>query len=229
MILKTNRKSLVEQVAEQIEQLIEQKHWKVGDKLPPEMELIEEFDVSRNTLREAVRALVHAGLLETKQGSGTMVRSTSALDAALKRHVKKSTMLETLEVRLALEKQAAQMAAERRTESDLIDLELCINNCKEASAKKDLEQFISSDIQFHKTVVAASNNQLLIDLYENMTEVLFSFVQDFMTIEPLFPFEQGIHLELFKAIQKQNKESAAAYVENDMEVLKESIIKIMKE
>ncbi len=89
MILKTNRKSLVEQVAEQIEQLIEQKHWKVGDKLPPEMELIEEFDVSRNTLREAVRALVHAGLLETKQGSGTMVRSTSALDAALKRHVKK--------------------------------------------------------------------------------------------------------------------------------------------
>lgn len=229
MIRKTNRKSLVEQVVEQIEQLIEQRHWTVGEKLPPEMELMEEFDVSRNTLREAIRALVHAGLLETKQGSGTIVRSTSALDAALKRHVKKSTMLETLEVRLALEKQAAQMASERRTETDLKQLEACIRSCKDASANNELDQFISSDIQFHKTVVQASSNQLLIDLYEHMTEILYSFVHDFMTMEPPFQFEQEFHLELFEAIQKQDKESAAAHVENDMEVLKENIIKIMEE
>lgn len=122
MIQKINRLSLVEQVAEQMEQLIEQGQWKVGEKLPPEMELMDKFGVSRNTLREAIRALVHAGLLETKQGSGTLVRSTSVLGAALKRHVKKSTMMETLEVRFALEKQAAKMAAERRTEGDLAKL-----------------------------------------------------------------------------------------------------------
>ncbi len=64
---KTSRVSLVEQVVMQIESLIEKGHWEIGDKLPPELELMEEFDVSRNTLREAIRALVHAGLLETRQ------------------------------------------------------------------------------------------------------------------------------------------------------------------
>lgn len=229
MIQKTNRKSLVEQVVTQIEQLIDQGHWKVGEKIPPEMELLEEFDVSRNTLREAIRALVYAGLLETKQGSGTIVRSTSALGAALERYIKKSTMLETVEVRLALEKQAAEMASERRTKADLNQLKTCIENCKKASANHDLDRFISSDIQFHQTVVQASGNQLLIDLYEHMTEILYSFVYEFMAMEPPFQYEQGIHLELFEAIKNQDKASAAAYVENDMEVLKDMIVTLTEE
>lgn len=186
MIQKINRLSLVEQVAEQMEQLIEQGQWKVGEKLPPEMELMDKFGVSRNTLREAIRALVHAGLLETKQGSGTLVRSTSVLGAALKRHVKKSTMMETLEVRFALEKQAAKMAAERRTEGDLAKLEASVSETKVASEKEDIDQFITSDIEFHKAIVQASGNQLLIDLYEHMTDLLYSFVHDFLAMQPSF-------------------------------------------
>ena len=164
MIQKINRLSLVEQVAEQMEQLIEQGQWKVGEKLPPEMELMDKFGVSRNTLREAIRALVHAGLLETKQGSGTLVRSTSVLGAALKRHVKKSTMMETLEVRFALEKQAAKMAAERRTEGDLAKLEASVSETKVASEKEDIDQFITAHIAFHKAIVQASGKQLLMDV-----------------------------------------------------------------
>src|SRR5699024_12463971 len=97
MIQKINRMTLVEQVVEQIEQLMEQGKWKVSDKLPPEMELMKKFDVSRNTLREAIRALDHAGILETKQGSGTLVRSTSSLGSAFKRHANKTTKLEMIE------------------------------------------------------------------------------------------------------------------------------------
>lgn len=229
MIRKTKRTSLVEQVAEQMEQLIEQRQWKVSEKIPPEMELMKDFDVSRNTLREAIRSLVHAGLLETKQGSGTFVRSTSSLRAALKRHLNKTTMLDTLEVRVALEKQAAQIAAERRTEADLTKLEVCIRSCQNASVNEDLEQFITSDIQFHKTIVQASGNQLLIDLYEQMTDVLYSFVHDFIVMEPSFFIEQALHLELFEAIQNQDKKSAALYVESDMDVLKGHISKMLED
>lgn len=229
MIQKINRLSLVEQVAEQMEQLIEQGQWKVGEKLPPEMELMDKFGVSRNTLREAIRALVHAGLLETKQGSGTLVRSTSVLGAALKRHVKKSTMMETLEVRFALEKQAAKMAAERRTEGDLAKLEASVLETKVASEKEDIDQFITSDIEFHKAIVQASGNQLLIDLYEHMTDLLYSFVHDFLAMQPSFQLEQGLHLNLLDAIQKQDQASAAMYVENDMEVLKDYILKMTEE
>src|SRR5699024_8815031 len=148
MIRKTNRKSLVDQVSEQIEQLIEQGEWSVGDKILPVMELMEEFDVSRNTLIEAIRDLVHAGLFVKKQGRRTTVRSCSALGAELRRRVKKSTMLETLEVRFALENQAAHMAAENRTEADLTQLKTCIQQCKRASENDDLEQFIQFDIEF---------------------------------------------------------------------------------
>src|SRR5699024_793158 len=125
MLRKTSRVSLVEQVSSQIEKLIESGQWCVGDRLPPEMELMKEFDVSRNTLREAIQALVHAGLLETKQGSGTIVQSSSALGAALQRRIEKSTVIETLEVRLALEREAAQLAAKRRNEKDLESMQEC--------------------------------------------------------------------------------------------------------
>ncbi|WP_077602950.1 FadR/GntR family transcriptional regulator [Oceanobacillus sojae] len=229
MIQKTNRMNLVEQVASQIEQLIGSGHWQIGDRIPPEMELMEKFDVSRNTLREAIRALVHAGLLETKQGSGTIVRSANALGAAIKRHVKKSAMLETLDVRLALEKQAAQLAAEHRSETDLAKLEAYIQLSRQAVEKKDYEQFIELDIHFHQAVVSASHNQLLIDLYEPLAEIIYSFVQDLMAMNKPFKYEEELHIELFTAIRSQDKQAAATYVEDYMEVLRKEVVEMIEE
>lgn len=229
MIQKTNRMNLVEQVAAQMEQLIESGSWQVGEKIPPEMELMEKFDVSRNTLREAIRALVHAGLLETKQGSGTIVRSANSLGAALKRYVKKTALLEILDVRLALEKQAAQLAAEHRTEADLAKLEEYIQLSRQAVENEDWAQFIELDIHFHKAVVMASTNQLLIDLYEPLLESINSFVQDLMAMKPPFKFEEELHIELLAAIRGQDKEAAATYVDNYMELLRKEIIKMTGE
>ncbi|AMX01095.1 GntR family transcriptional regulator [Rummeliibacillus stabekisii] len=221
--------NLVEQVATQMEQLIESGSWQVGEKIPPEMELMEKFDVSRNTLREAIRALVHAGLLETKQGSGTIVRSANSLGAALKRYVKKTALLEILDVRLALEKQAAQLAAEHRTEADLAKLEEYIQLSRQAVENEDWAQFIELDIHFHKAVVMASTNQLLIDLYEPLLESINSFVQDLMAMKPPFKFEEELHIELLVAIRGQDKEAAATYVDNYMELLRKEIIKMTGE
>lgn len=229
MIQKASRMSLAEQVAAQMENLIEQEHWKTGEKIPPEKELMEKFDVSRNTLREAIRALVHAGLLETKQGSGTIVHNKSALGAALERHVKKATMLETLEVRLALEKQAAQLAAERRTNKDLEKMKASLESCQQASLDGDTEKFISSDIEFHQAVVQSSRNQLLIDLYGHMTDALNAFVQEMLALEFPLSFEEELHRGLLEAIQNQDFAAAAGYVEKDMEALQNSVMKMMEE
>lgn len=229
MIQKTNRINLVEQVAAQIEQLIGTGHWQVGERIPPEMELMEKFDVSRNTLREAIRALVHAGLLETKQGSGTVVRSANSLGAALKRHIKKSALLETLDVRLALEKQAAQLAAEHRTEADLTKLDSYIQRSRQAVENSDYKQFMELDIYFHQAIVSASNNQLLIDLYEPLVEIIYNFVQDLMAMNAPFKYEEELHLELFTAIRNQDKVAAAAYVEDYMEVLRREVVERIEE
>lgn len=211
MLQKAQRVSLVEQVVMQIEQLIESKHWGVGDKLPPEMELMKQFDVSRNTLREAIHALVHAGLLETKQGSGTFVQSSSALGAAVHRHIKKSSLLDTLEVRLALEREAAELAAKHRTDADLNILQDCINQCQCAAKKGDIEKFISADIAFHKSIIKAAHNQLMEDLYEHMTDSLYASIRDVMIARHI-DLKKEIHYELLGAIREKNTEEATRFV-----------------
>lgn len=212
MLKKTSRLSLVEQVVMQIESLIEKGHWAIGDKLPPEIELMEEFDVSRNTLREAIRALVHAGLLETKQGSGTIVRSSSSLGAAIERHLEKSNLIETLEVRLALEREAAQLAAIHRNNDDLQQLGTCMDQCRDAVQRDAVEDFITADMAFHKAMVKASHNQLLQELYEYMTEPLYASIRKLMITDTPFAYENLIHSELLEAIREQNLEGATKYV-----------------
>lgn len=229
MIQKINRMSLVEQVAAQIEELIQSEQWTVEAKIPPETELMEQFAVSRNTLREAIRALVHAGLLETKQGSGTIVRSKNTLDAALKKYVKKATMLETVDVRVALEKQAAELAAHHRTEQDLAQLEASIKACQQAAEQDDVDQFIASDINFHKAVVHAGNNQLLIQLYEPLTEVLYAFIQDIITLDKPFQYEEGLHTDLLEAIRAQDAEAATHYIESYLKIVKDNVMTMMEE
>ena len=229
MIQKINRMSLVEQVAAQIEELIQSERWTIGKKIPPETDLMEQFAVSRNTLREAIRALVHAGLLETKQGSGTIVRSKNILDAALKNHMKKATLLETVDVRIALEKQAVQLAAQHRTDQDLERLEAAIKACQQAAEKDDLDQFIESDIIFHKAIVHAGNNQLLIQLYEPLTDVLYAFIQDVMKLERPFQYEDELHTDLLEAIRIQDDVAATRYIESYLHVLKENVITLMEE
>lgn len=212
MLKKTTRISLVDQVVKQIEQLIEQGKWQVGEKIPPEQQLVEQFDVSRNTLREAIRALVHAGLLETKQGSGTIVRSSSSLGVALHRHVKKSSLFETLEVRLALEREAAILAAQRRDETDLEKLTQYIERCQLAIKESDIKSFVENDILFHKSIVAAAKNEMLLELYEHITEPIYDSIYDLVVMDADFQFEKEIHSELLDAIKEQNVVQATAHV-----------------
>lgn len=229
MLKKTERMSLVEQVVSQIEQLIETGHWQVGDRLPAEMELIKEFDVSRNTLREAVRALVHAGLLETKQGSGTIVKSTSALGVALYRQVEKTSIMETLEVRLALEREAAQLAAQRRDKEDLKDMYDSLKLCELAADKEDLQEFLRADIEFHEAIVKASHNSLLQNLYEHITEPLHSSIQEVMVANNHFNYQKEIHYELLKSIENQNVQMAIEHVNDYINDFRKKILLIQED
>lgn len=229
MIHKTNRVHLVEQVAIQMEDLIVSGVWPVDEKIPPEMELMKEFDVSRNTLREAIRALVHAGLLESRQGSGTVVRSANALSATLKRYIKKSALLDTLDVRLALEQQAAQLAARHRNETDLATLEQCIEACRQAVRDKDRKKFVAMDTRFHQTVVQASDNQLLIDLYEPLLENISESIEALINLNTPLKYEEELHLDLFAAIQNKDKRAASVYVEEYIGALKKDAAEMMEE
>jgi len=212
-INKPRRLSLVEQVTKEIEQLIQQGYWKVGDKIPSEKVLMEQFDVSRNTLREAVRALTHVGLLETKQGSGTIVISESMFDLVLAKQIEQNSIAQILEVRLAIEREAAFLAAERRTETELKEMQHLIYQCKQALENDDLNNFMEADIKFHQKVVQASQNNLFVDLYASLNDSLQFSIEQIMFYAEEKVEENNIHHELYQAIKNQESEQASKLVD----------------
>ncbi|XIG74275.1 FadR family transcriptional regulator [Streptomyces sp. SGAir0957] len=161
--------TLVQQTIHRIEQRIERGDWPVGHRLPAEGQLVEVFGVGRNTVREAVRALCHTGLLEARRGDGTYVRAASDLNAALQRRLRRAELRHVLQVRLALEREAAPAAALHRGEEDLARILSALLARRRADERGDVVAFVDRDLEFHRAVVAASGNPLMTDLYESIT------------------------------------------------------------
>ncbi|MFE7661574.1 FadR/GntR family transcriptional regulator [Streptomyces celluloflavus] len=173
----TARTSLVDLVIEQLERLIAEGEWEVGTKIPAEPVLVEQLDVGRNTVREAVRALVHTGMLEPRQGDGTYVRARSDFGAAVQRRLRRAENLEAYEVRASLERDAARYAAERRTDADLAALRGALAERGRAWDSGDVAAFIDADMHFHRTVAAAAHNSVLAELYEQLGDALHATLQ----------------------------------------------------
>lgn len=162
----TTRRSLVDQAIDGMRALLDSGEWAVGTRIPPEPVLAAELAVSRNTVREAVRALAHAGVLEVRRGDGTYVVASSEVAAVLGRHLADTALDQVLEVRQAIETQAAVLAATRRTRADLRSLEAALDRSTRALAEGDAPAFVEADLAFHLGVVAAAHNPLLVELYE---------------------------------------------------------------
>src|SRR4051812_24169857 len=144
----------------------------MNGKIPTETVLAEQLGVGRNTVREAVRALTHAGLLECRQGDGTYVRATSELSGAMLRRLRTAEQLEILEVRRALEVEAARLAATRRTDADILLIEAALAERERAWELGEPTAFVEADLAFHVAVVHATHNLVLIDLYEDFSAAL---------------------------------------------------------
>ncbi|MGW0961364.1 FadR/GntR family transcriptional regulator [Streptomyces gelaticus] len=164
--------TLAAQVADQLREQLASGRWPVGTRIPGEQELAETLQVSRNTIREALRALVHLGLLEARVGDGTYVRVTSELEAVLLRRAAATAPTDVLELRAVLEEHAAGLAAERRSESDTARLQELLAAARESNRSGSMAQVAAADVAFHLAVVQASGNELLVELYEYLGSAL---------------------------------------------------------
>ncbi|GAA1775084.1 FadR/GntR family transcriptional regulator [Streptomonospora arabica] len=175
-LASTRRTGLVDQVISQLRAQIDSGEWGIGDRIPTESELSDQLEVGRNTVREAVRALAHAGLLEIRQGAGTFVRASSELGGALRRRLERSRLRENLEVRRALEMEAARLAAMRHTDQDLADIEHAVALRDSAWNEGDMAAFVEADFTFHRTIVHATHNPLLVDLYDDIAQAVYDSI-----------------------------------------------------
>ncbi|MFE6969356.1 FadR/GntR family transcriptional regulator [Isoptericola sp. NPDC057653] len=161
-----------ELVVEHLTDLVERGEWPVGSRIPAEPELVRRLGVGRNTVREAVRALEHAGILEPRRGDGTYVRAASGLDAAIGRRARTSDALQVLDVRSVLERGAARIAASRRDDGVLATLRGALAAQEAAARGGDEQAFRAADVAFHSELVRSAGNDLLAELYEGIDHVL---------------------------------------------------------
>ncbi|MFE2601222.1 FadR/GntR family transcriptional regulator [Streptomyces sp. NPDC059396] len=201
------RSALSDQVITELRSQITSGEWPVGSRIPTEPELVEQLGVARNTVREAVRALAHNGLLDIRQGSGTYVIATSELAGVMHRRFAGADRRDIAEVRSTLESSAARMAAERRTERDLRQLETLLARREEAWAASDLERFVAADSTLHMAVVSASHNDVLTALYADLNHLLRDWLRDDVGQE-LRPENHMDHARLVAAIRAGDAETA---------------------
>ncbi|ORV39568.1 GntR family transcriptional regulator [Mycolicibacter engbaekii] len=204
-LITARRTGLVDQVIEQIRAAVAAGEWPVDSRIPPEPELAEALGVGRNTVREAVRALAHSGILEVRQGDGTYVRATSEVSGALRR-LCGSELRDVLQVRRCLEVEGARLAAAARTEEDVAELRTLLDRRDSLQEQGRDDDFARADTDFHLAVVRCSHNPVLTELYCGLTEVVMASVAT-TTTKPV-QADQIRHRGLLEAIAAADVEAA---------------------
>ena len=162
------RRSLVDLAVEDIGQRLTAGQWPVDSRIPTEPELAALLGISRNTVREAVRVLLYAGLLEVRQGDGTYVRATTSPAEAM-RAISRASLREQLEVRALLEEHTARLAAQRASPQDVARIAHMLTQRGEQQQYPDAADFINRDLDFHLAIAEASGNAALAELYRYFT------------------------------------------------------------
>jgi GntR family transcriptional repressor for pyruvate dehydrogenase complex len=157
------RSAIAEEISTRLLSLIQEKRLRPGDKLPPERELAAMMQVSRPSLREALRALSIMKVIEIRQGSGAYV--TSLEPSLLVEHLDfvfsldTSTFLELAEARKIIEVGIVALAAERITDEQIAELEACV--AEAAKSVDDYQAFLEADLKLHELITEAACNPIL--------------------------------------------------------------------
>ena len=207
------RCSLSKQVADSLEQMIEAGKYPVDRKIPTEVELMEMFSVSRNTVREAVRSLASSGFLEVIQGDGTYVRSANRFSANMNLKYAQESIDDIQEARNCLEVTISRLASERRTDEDLTEIEEAL---KKRQGLEDVsKENTLADIEFHMAIARACHNPILLDFYTSMSSYLVDHICERQNITDLNTAEiDELHEKLFIAIKNADRNEAGVCAHN---------------
>jgi GntR family transcriptional repressor for pyruvate dehydrogenase complex len=212
------RNKVYEAVARQIEALILEK-LKPGDKLPPERELAELFAVSRSSIRDAIRSLELAGLVEPRQGIGTVVCEVTAdsllnpLVNALNR--RQELVGELLEVRKMIEPPLAARAATHATEDEIQEMGDILRRQAEKMARDEMT--IEEDSEFHYTIAMASGNSVVLKVLDLLMDLLRETRERSLQVVGRPQKSLAGHRQILNAIKKGDAAAAEAAMRHHIE------------
>ncbi|OEU54090.1 MAG: hypothetical protein BA862_10485 [Desulfobulbaceae bacterium S3730MH12] len=162
-----------EYVYAQIIKEIKSGQYGLGDKLPSEMEIADQAGVSRASVREALSALRLIGVIETKKGNGTYVKSNKFAfeteDAAIFDHG--ANTFEILEARKVVEPVIAKLALEMIDKQHLEQIKVAIEAMEAEAGKNDFDSYHQANKRFHNAIAEATRNRSLINYVRSLQTV----------------------------------------------------------
>jgi DNA-binding FadR family transcriptional regulator len=157
-------------IAHELSRAIEQGVYTQGQQLPTERELAATFGASRTTVRKALSLIEAKHLVQRRAGSGTYVtqQRTSANESGI---AERTSPLQLIEVRSAIEPQMARLAVLHASQIDLDRLHGLVRDLEAAEKAKDSVAYASADEQFHLAIASATSNPLMVWLYEQINVI----------------------------------------------------------
>jgi GntR family transcriptional repressor for pyruvate dehydrogenase complex len=197
-------------VAAQLEQLILQGRYRVGDRLPAEPELANQFGVGRSSLREALRRVETDGLITIYHGRGTWVTADVMRPARRGAilHVEGFTVPDFLDVRLTLEAEAAAVAARRIGPEQTTTLQQVVTAADEPSLTD--HEFIQLDWRIHRGVAAATGNPVLLHLTDMLEHIFIKYSHRVIQLPERRALAQAGHHEIVEAVVNHRVRPARA-------------------
>jgi DNA-binding FadR family transcriptional regulator len=213
--------NLADQLYEQILQRIVSGALPIDSKLPSEYQMVEIFDVSRPVVREALARLQADGIVISKHGSGSYVhRRPGPAFAQLAPPGDIAGLMRCIELRIALEGEAAALAARRRTTSALGDIEKSLAALDLAISKSEVG--VEADLKFHISIATASQNELFVQSLESLSNYTFQGMQLARSLslrrsKERLNLVQREHLQIYEAIKEEDTELARQLMRTHIE------------
>lgn len=213
----------------QIEGLLERGELRPGDQLPAERQLAEQLQVSRASVREALRSLELMGIVETRAGGGTFVREATAdaLSRPLSSLIARGHGLEqVIEVRGLLEPAIAALAAGRITAEELAELR-DILAAQQAKVKAG-QPYAEEDTRFHELIGQASRNELLVTMLGVIWDVLRTSREEWLQTNTRAHASLDAHRRILAALEARDGEAARSAAAQHIRAVGEGILRLMK-
>ena len=223
------RDKVYEGVAKQIERLILKK-LRPGDKLPSERELAEMLVVSRSSIRDAIRSLELMGMVEPRQGAGTIVREISSdslvnpLADALQR--KEKRIGELLDFRKMLEPPLAARAATRVSADEISEMEGILERQEDKLRRG--ESTIAEDSEFHYAVALASGNSVVLKVLDVLMDLLRDSRERSLQVAGRPQKSLDGHRRILVAIKRNDAEAAKVAMRRHIENVEKIVLRTMR-
>jgi len=222
------RSRLYQGIVEQIEGLLEKGDLRAGDQLPPERQLAEQFQVSRASVREALRTLELLGVVETRAGGGTFVRQTSPDDLTrplTSLIARGHSLADVIEFRGLIEPAIAALAAERVTQPQLTELgEIFSEQERKVEAG---EPYAEEDTRFHELIGEASRNELLTTILGVIWDVLRESREQWLQTNQRAHSSLDAHRRILAALAAHDPDAARRAAAEHIKAVGEGILRLI--